>query len=81
MFVWKHNFWTRQKSLKWGKESLEDPKYISNVNSAILDSSKNQLWYKQSKWISNAKNEILVFFFKVDKIGFFWLQFSYQLAS
>ena len=41
MFVWKHNFWTRQIFLKWGQESLQDPKYLSNVNSAFLDSSKS----------------------------------------
>ena len=34
-FIWKHNFWTRQKSLKWGKESLDDRKYLSNDNCAI----------------------------------------------
>ena len=40
-FVWKHNFWTRQQSLKLGLEALQDPKYLSNVNSAIIDSSEN----------------------------------------
>ena len=25
-FVWKHNFWTRQQSLKLGLEALQDPK-------------------------------------------------------
>ena len=28
------------KKFEMGQESLQDPKYLSNVNSAILDSSK-----------------------------------------
>ena len=41
LFIWTHKEMTTT-SFEWGQEALEDHKYLSNVNSAMLDSSENK---------------------------------------